>query len=147
MKSLKLAVVAMSLIGIFGVGNAMAAGTATLDVSATVIETCRFDSNGGTLAFPDLDALNPVDVLAVAPDVNPFFTCSNLTTYTITDDSATELLDNGTDTIAYSLNYTDTGIATGISQELVVTGDILQADYDGVSAGDYTAQVTFTINP
>jgi hypothetical protein len=147
MKSLKLAVVAISLVGVFGVGNVMALDTATLDVSATVIETCRFDSDGGTLAFGNLDALNPADVLAVAPDTNPYFTCSNKTVYTITDDSALNPLNNGFDDIVYTLGYTAGGTADGTSTELVVTGDILQAAYAGVSAGAYAAEVTFTINP
>lgn len=147
MKSLKLMVLAIGLIGIFGVGNLMAADTATLDVSATVMETCRFDSDGGTLAFGNLDALTPVDHIAVTPDTNPFFTCSSGIAYTITDDSAAEPLTNGTDTIAYTLDYLATGTADGLSTELAVTGDILAAAYDGVSPGDYAAIVTFTINP
>lgn len=147
MKKLKLTALAITLIGIFGAGNAMAADTATLNVTANVIATCQFDSNGGTLAFGNIDALNPADVLNVTPDVNPFFTCSAGTNYTITDDSAANLLDNGTDTIAYALSYTNSGVATGASQELAITGDLLGADYAGKSAGAYTALVTFTINP
>ena len=147
MKNIKLAALAIALVGIFGAGNALAADTATLLVTAKVIETCRFDSNGGTLNFGSIDALNAVDVLNVAPTVNPFFTCSAGTDYGITDDSGTELLDNGTDTIAYALSYTNSGTATGASQELVVTGDLLGTDYAGKSAGTYNATVTFTITP
>lgn len=147
MKNLKLAALAITLVGLFGTGNALAADTATLDVTATVIETCRFDSNGGALDFGNIDALAAADVLNVAPDVNPFFTCSAGTVYAITDDSAVQPLDNGTDTIAYTLSYTAGGTATGASQELAVLGNLPGANYAGLSAGTYNATVTFTINP
>lgn len=143
MKRISLALLLATLL----TGNAMAVDTATLDVTATVDATCRFDSNGGIINFGNLDALSPADVLNQPASSNPFFTCSNGIAYTITDDSAANPLDNGTDTIAYALNYTDSGNATGASQELVVTGDLLGADYAGVSPGVYNATVTFTINP
>jgi hypothetical protein len=147
MKNLKLAALAITLVGIFGTGNALAADTATLDVTATVIETCRFDSDGGVIDFGNIDALNPVDILAEPADANPSFICSAGTDYTITDDSNTTPMDNGTDTITYALNYINTGTATGLPEELVVTADLLGVDYAGVSAGAYSATVTFTINP
>jgi hypothetical protein len=147
MKSLRILVLAITLIGLCGVGNVFAAGTATLDVTANVIEACQFDSDGGTLDFGSIDALAPADQTGVTPTLQPKFTCSNGTGYTITDDSATELLDNTIDTIAYSLNYTGSGTATGSSTDLDVTGDLLGADYAGKSAGAYSAIVTFSINP
>lgn len=128
-------------------GSALAVDTATLDVTATVIATCQFDSNGGTIDFGSIDALAPVDILAQPADVNPFFTCSAGTNYAITDDAAVNPLDSGTDTIVYALNYAAAGVATGASEELVVTGDLLGADYAGKPAGVYNATVTFTINP
>ena len=100
MKRISLALLLATLLA----GNAMAVDTATLDVTATVIETCRFDSNGGIINFGNIDALNPADILGQTASANPYFTCSAGTAYTITDDSAANPLDNGTDTIAYALN-------------------------------------------
>ena len=147
MKKMKLAALALALTGIFAAGNALAANTATLDVSATVIAACQFDSDGGTLAFADLDVLTPTDQLGVTPSGQPMFTCTNGTTYTITDDSATNPLSNGTDNIVYSLSYTSGGTANGTSTAMDVTGSLLGTAYAGKSVGTYNAQVTFTINP
>jgi len=146
MNKMKLAVMTIALLSLFTTGNALAADTAILDVTANVIETCRFD-NDGALDFGNLDALAPADQLGIAPTTDINFTCSNGTAYTITDDSAANPLNNGTDNLAYTLTYTAGGTADGTSTAVGLTGDLLGAAYAGVSAGAYTATATFTINP
>ncbi|MBE0574310.1 MAG: spore coat protein U domain-containing protein [Desulfuromonadales bacterium] len=139
MKSLKLAVVAISLIGIFGVGNAMAADTATITVTAAVVESCSFNTTTATLNFGDLDTLVGGEVTPAVP-ASIKYICTAGTTYTIEND-VTDLLKNGTSSIIYSLDYTpvDGGTSNGTEQTLSVSGKILDGAYDTATAGAYTA--------
>lgn len=140
-RKLTLLTLAFSLVA----SSALAAGTATLNVSASITGSCVFNA-GGTLAFGALDVTAPVDVTANSSGVA--FTCTNLTNYTITDSVAgAGSLSNGTSTIPYTLAYAATGVATGASQALAITGNILAANYATASAGAYTQAVTLTINP
>jgi hypothetical protein len=146
MKSLKLAVVAISLIGIFGVGNVMAANPddATLEVKAFVIEACEFDGNA-EVDFTTINPLQPVPLSATTTDIA--ITCTNLTSYTVSDDGV-RAMGNGTDNIPYVLTYDSTAqVATGLPIDLSVQVDIPAANYAGVSAGSYTGTTTFTVLP
>ena len=145
MKNIKLAALAIALVGTFGAGNALAADTATLDVTANVVAACQFKT-GGLLEFGTLDSLTPTDTGPVAATTNPTFKCTKGAVYTITDNSAAKPLSNGTDTIVYTLAYTPPA-ADGTIQTLAITGSILATAYDGVSAGAYAATVTLSINP
>lgn len=142
MKNLRILVVALVLAAF--AGPVLAAGTATLNVSANVLGTCLFNT-GGTLDFGNLDPTNAVAV--TAPSAGVTFTCTNGTGYTISDDAAAQPLGNGTSTIAYTLAYTATGSGNGTAQGLAITGDILAGTYATATAGAYTAAVTLSITP
>jgi spore coat protein U-like protein len=147
MKSLKLAVVAISLIGVFGVGNAMAANPvdANLEVKANVDEACAFVGNA-VVNFNTIDPLNPTPLSLTTTDIS--ITCTNLTLYTVSDDGVRQMANGGaTDTIDYELTYTDTAqTATGSAVPLSVKVDLPAANYAGVAAGSYTGTTTFTVS-
>jgi hypothetical protein len=151
MKSLKLAVVAISLIGIFGVGNAMALDTATINVSATVLGTCAFDTGAYNMAFGEIATTDTGDKTA---SVMLAFTCSNGTTWTLDDEGFTNAgaksmtgADTG-DTLAYQIDdYSLSAMGNGTTQNVTVTGRIFDTDYSVAAADVYTHSFTIDINP
>jgi hypothetical protein len=147
MKSIKLALLAIVLVGLFGVGNVFAAATATIDVSATVLGTCSFDTTSYTMAFGDIDPASSGDVTQT---VDLIFTCSNGTTYTLDDISGPQSM-TGTvppGSLAYSIDgYTLSELGTGSSQTLTITGRIADTDYQVAAADVYTDTLTIDINP
>lgn len=131
----------------------MATDTATVNVSATVVGTCKFNS-GGSVVF----SLDPSSGGAVSGTVTqPAFWCTKNTSYTITDDDG--LYESGTthrmqhttltEYIPYSFNYTATGSGLGKNNAISmnITATVLEADYIDASAGSYSDTVTLTINP
>lgn len=147
MKSIKLALLAIVLVGLFGVGNVFAAATATIDVSATVLGTCSFDTTSYTMAFGDIDPASSGDVTQT---VDLIFTCSNGTTYTLDDISGPQSM-TGTvppGSLAYSIDgYNLSELGTGSSQTLTITGRIADTDYQVAAADVYTDTLTIDINP
>ena len=147
MKSIKLALLAIVLVGLFGVGNVFAAATATIDVSATVLGTCSFDTTSYTMAFGDIDPASSGDVTQT---VDLIFTCSNGTTYTLDDISGPQSM-TGTvppGSLAYSIDgYTLSELGTGSSQTLTITGRFADTDYQVAAADVYTDTLTIDINP
>ncbi len=148
MKQMKLFAAVTCLAGLLFAGNALAADTANLTVTATVDATCKI--TGGTLDFGTLDPTsgNPATVTnATAAQV----TCTNGTSYTITDNgglNGTYLLDDGSSNqIQYSLTYTGTGLGNGNAQDVSIKGDIAFAAYQTKPAGTYTDTVVLSVNP
>ncbi len=135
-------------------GMAMAGDTATVDVSANVVGTCKF-LTGGTMAFGALDPSSGGNVNAVL--TQPTFWCTKGASYSITDDNG--LYESGTafqvkhvsltEYIPYTFTYTATGTGNGPSNPITmdIAGTILGGDYVGASAGDYADTVTLTITP
>jgi len=135
-------------------GRAMASGTASVGVSATVLAgSCRF-SRGGTVAF----ALDPSTGGNVAGTVTqPRFRCSRNAYYAISDDNG--LHESGTthrmkhttlnEYIPYSFTYTTsgTGLGNGNPVTMDLASTVAEADYMDVPAGSYSDTVTLTINP
>ena len=147
MKSIKLALLAIVLVGLFGVGNVFAAATATIDVSATVLGTCSFDTTSYTMAFGDIDPASSGDVTQA---VDLIFTCSNGTTYTLDDISGTQSMTGAVPpgSLAYSIDgYTLSALGTGSSQTVTITGRIADTDYQVAAADVYTDTLTIDINP
>jgi len=154
MRSLKLTVLALSLIGIFGAGNTLAADTATINASATVLGTCTFDVATYDLAFGVIDqtTLGAADVTATA---NLEFTCSNGTVWTLDDETLSAVGAKSMSgavtagSLAYQIDddYTFTGTGTGLTQTVTVAGTILNADAAGAAADVYTDSFTIDINP
>lgn len=128
------------------VGIALAVGTASVSVSATVVGTCKFNS-GDAFTF----VLDPTSGLS--PSVtqsNATLQCTNGTGYTITDNGGllgTYLLDSGTSTIGYTINYPTTGTGDGASNPIPVTVTIPYANYQFSPVGVYNDTVTLTVNP
>ncbi len=136
-------------------GAAMAADTANVQVTATVVGTCSF----ATIPAVDFGTLDPGTNGAVNPaPVNLTFNCTNGIAYTLSDDkggaggSLNSTLSNGTDTIPYSLAYSNSagvGQGAGVANEItsVLTASIAAGTYGGISVGAYSDTIQFTINP
>ena len=128
-------------------GGALALGTATVDVSATVVPFCTFNTNGA-LAFGFLDPSAPADVNGVA--TQPTFVCSPGTGFTIVDDgglTGTYTMTSGPNNIPYSFTYTNAGVGNGLAMSMDIAGTVLGADYATALPGIYTDVVTLTITP
>lgn len=136
-------------------GVAMAAGTANVDVTATVLSRCSFKT-AGAMAFGSLDP--SVGSAVTGSPTNPTFKCTKGITYTITDDKGANegnvncggnpCMTNGADYIVYSISYTASGTAAaGASQALTLTGNIAAGAYQDASAGSYTDTFVLSINP
>jgi spore coat protein U domain-containing protein, fimbrial subunit CupE1/2/3/6 len=137
-------------------GTAMAAGTATMDVSAVVQGTCSFNSASTTLAFGAL----PTSGAGASVSTSIDFNCSNGTVYTMTDDDG--LNETGVDAnrmasttlgtteyIPYSIAYTSTGTGLGPTNPITLTidGTVASGAYATNSPDVYQDTVTLTINP
>lgn len=144
MKKMKLAALALSLVGILAAGNAFAADTATVDVSATVLGSCSFNVANPVMAFGNIDPTSGATYPATA-DLN--FTCTNGTAYTLDDVSGTNkpFAQAGLtfDVAGYTLN----GSGTGAAQTVTLNGSIAPAQYASATAGSYTQTLTVNINP
>jgi spore coat protein U-like protein len=135
-------------------GEAAAGGTANLDVSATVLSTCGFNT-GGTVAF----TLDPAIGGAVAGAVSqPTFWCTNGTTYTITDDDGINesgsnanrmRLGTTANYVPYSMTYTAGGSGLGKSNSMTmnIAASVAGADYINSLFGSYTDTVVLTVTP
>jgi len=135
-------------------GRAMAAGTASVGVSATVLAgSCRFDS-GGTVSFT-LDHATGGNVAGTI--TQPVYRCSKDASFVISDDNG--LHESGTthrmkhatlnEYIPYSFTYTasGTGLGNGNPVTMNIASTVAEADYMDVPAGSYSDTVTLTINP
>jgi len=140
-------------LALFSAGQGIAGDTATVNVSATVVGTCKFIS-GGSITFT-LDPSTGGDVSGTV--TQPTFWCTKGASYTITDDDG--LWESGTthrmkhstltEYIPYSFTYTATGTGNGPGNPLTmnIASTVLSADYINASAGSYSDTVTLTINP
>ena len=137
-------------------GAVMAADTANLTVSATVVGTCKF-SVVGALNFGNLDPSVGSDVNA-SDNTTQFWCTKGVAAETITADNGSnwsgisrQMLDGvSTDLIAYSLTLTkDANPNAGPTspRALTISGTVLGVDYVGKSAGNYSDTVVLTINP
>jgi spore coat protein U-like protein len=134
--------------------SAFAAGTAILNVQASVVGNCKFNTASATMNFGVLDPANTTDASGAA---SLQFWCTKNATYAITDDggankSGTQrrLKDAGTNYMNYSIGaYTASGTGNGKGSPITLnlTGSVLNADYVNAAAGAYADVVTFTINP
>ena len=125
--------------------SAFAADTATVNVSAVVQGTCTFDTTAYNMNFPLIDGATTGDVTAA---VNLAFTCSNGTPITLDDVSGAQTLVSGSGNMAYAIDaYAAPATGTGATQNLAVTGRILEAVYSVAAADTYTDTLTININP
>lgn len=149
----------MAAILLLAAGTAMAADTATVDVSATVVGTCQFSTAGTTLPFGALPFDGSGNALGANANSTIQFWCTNGASYTIGDDlglnesgSQRRLASTTLGTpeyIDYSLTYnpasgTGSGPSTPIT--LNITGTV-GTTYAGNTPDVYNDTVTLTINP
>jgi len=155
MKKILLAA-AVALIVIITGSVAMAAGTNTLTVNATVVGTCNFNTATSTISFT-LDPNSSADGTATTV---PTFWCTRGTTVTPTTDNGKNFSGgskrmkstaNPTEFIPYSVTLTPSstsGSGKSTPINLTVTGTVLNADYvSALAANDYTDTVVITIKP
>lgn len=156
-KTLQTMIIALAILA---AGGAMAADTATVTVTATVLPACMFSADTATLAFGPLPFAANGTALGTPPlSANLTFWCTAGTNYTITDDNG--LWESGTtyqmrsvtlvspEYIAYNFSYlptSGTGAGPGVPQTLTVTASV-GATYSANSPDDYSDTVTLTINP
>lgn len=153
-KHLLIAVMALVLVSFSS--SAMAADTAQVTVTATVVGTCQFTTSAGTMAFGNLTA-SDVGPVSVAPVLQ--FWCTNGAAYTITDDEGANeavadtlparLSDGGGNFIVYSYTYTAGGFGAGPGSpiNLDFAGSVLEANYAAQPTGGYSDLVTLSILP
>lgn len=155
MKNLIIAVATVFLLSL--AGTAMAAGTNTMTVSASVVGTCQFSAATSTLNF---GAMDPALATNATASTNTNFWCTKGVTYTMGDDSGLNELVAGaprmqhattlTEYIPYTLGYsgsspTGSGKSTPIT--LTVNGTVANADYINAEVGNYSDTVVITVTP
>ena len=155
MRTLTAAFIAITLTTLFFANSALAA-TQNLNVSARVVGHCAFNS-ASDVDFGALDQTSADNATAAG---NLVFWCTKNASYTLGDEtnptvgdgtfSGTLLAGTSTDTIDYTLAYTNTtGSGAGKTSPItsVISATILNAAYVDVDADTYTDTVTFTITP
>lgn len=131
-------------------GTAMAAATADLDVSATVIASCSM--TGGSLAFGELDPTNPVEKTSNSNGVT--VTCTNGTTYALAgndginaDGTQKRLTDGSGNYIPYTVTIPGSGSGTGLAVGVTIGGTIAANTYNTAPAGSYTDTIELSVTP
>lgn len=154
MRRLVVAFMAAAILQLGGI--AMAAGTNTLAVSASVVGTCKFDFAASTLNFGALDPALATDATA---STSTTFWCTKGAAYSISDDSGLNELVAGSprmqntvnplEYIPYSLSYVNSGAGLGKTAAITLNlnGTVLNADYVNAEAGNYSDTVTITVTP
>jgi spore coat protein U-like protein len=141
-------------------GSALASGTTQLNVSATVVGTCKFSAAGTSLSFGTLPFDASGNALGATATASPTFWCTRNASYSITDDSGLNKLSPGNprlksatlgtpEYIAYTLAYTPaTGAGNGPGTPIIlnVTGTI-GTTYGSNSPDTYNDTVTLSITP
>ena len=134
-------------------GFAAAAGTQSLAVTANVQGICKFSAASTPLAFGSIDPSLTVDKVMTA---NVLYKCTKGTVslgVTATGGlTRTMVGPTATDTLGYTLAFasdtqTGTGFGPGKDLTMVVTGTITPAQFQNVSSGAYSENVTLNITP
>ena len=135
----------MVLALVFVTSSAFAAGSATLNVTATVLGTCSF---GAASTLLDLGFIDPLGVVDETGSTTINFTCSNGTPYTFTN-PATAVITDGSTPITVNLAYADagTGTGTGVVTTLTVDGTIPFGTFAAAAPGVYIGNVLLQIDP
>lgn len=142
-------------------GTALAAGSQSLEVSATVMSknACRFTNSGPSqLAFGNVD---PSAGTTLSLAVTTTFRCTGsdaVATYSISSDDGLHAAGPGqprmrhatdpTQYLPYTLNVPQSASAPkNTTQTLSIEGTLTPADYADVPAGAYADTVVLTIEP
>lgn len=134
------------------------ADSQTMSVTAKVNGACKLTLSGA-MAFGTLDPSNAVDVPA---SVTATYRCTkgqaagafSVGAIATGATGYAGTIGNGTDTIPYTVKWTDPAAFTGAgfgssaaSKTVTLNGSILGTDYPNVSAGNYTGSVAVQILP
>lgn len=145
MKTMKLAALAISLVGVLTAGNALAASAADLNVTATVDEVCNFSAASYDMAFGTID---PTDGAPNPGAATLTYTCTNGTTFTLTDLSGEHTFATGPGTLKYSIAaHATSTVGTGAAQTLNLVGSISSAQKATADAGLYEDTLVINLNP
>jgi spore coat protein U-like protein len=129
---------------------AMAAGTHTLNVSATVNGTCSFDLPSSPMAF---GAIDPAGVTPATATATVDFHCTTGQAYTVTlSGGGAYTLTSGLNSLPYTASITGgasgtgTGMA-GAASSVSVGATIAVTDFAHANAGAYTGTLTLNVAP
>ncbi|HYD75652.1 spore coat protein U domain-containing protein [Ramlibacter sp.] len=120
--------------------------------TASITGACSLTS----VAPMPFGSLDQITGGAVPKTSTAVYACTNGVTPTVSVGGATDgstgfsgLLAKGTDTIAYTVKWTNPGAATGFSTpvNLTLNGEIPAGAYEDKPAGSYTQTVAVTIAP
>jgi spore coat protein U-like protein len=152
---------AIALLGAVFAAPARAAGTVTVDVSATVLSKniCKFNSPGSaTLTFGNIDPSSTANATATASLTIRCGGASPTVAYALTHDSG--MYETGADAnrmkhatlnefLPYSFVLTPTSgtIAKNTDKTIVIDGTITPTDFQNASIGAYSDAVVVTVNP
>lgn len=154
MKKAIVILAAMAILFVSGTA-AVAADSATVAVTATVVGTCKFVNKSGSISFGNLDPSVGGDVNGIVSQ--PTFWCTKNVSYTINDDDG--LWESGTthrmkhetqaEYIPYTFSYTASGTGSGPVSTITmdIAGTVYSAGYLTAAAGNYSDTVTLTIAP
>ena len=151
MKNIKLAALAITLVGIFGAGNALAADTADVDVNAVITASCNIINNTD-ITFAAIDPLIAAGVInsatqpgATQGEVN--VKCTAGTTVTFSAPATGTMTSGGGGTIDYSTVVPAGAQTPGFAgTNYKINATIAQAEYQAApAAADYTDTFTVTI--
>jgi spore coat protein U-like protein len=156
MRKLVLGFFAVGLVLAFA-GRSLAADTANVTVSATVLSSCGFTS-AGDLSFGNIDPGSPGPYTPVVTEVN--VQCTNGQAFTITDDGGNNgvaggpwaMDDGGGNTLPYTLVYDNSGSGIGFGGAafdvpLNLDGSVTQANAQAAVPGAYNDLVVLTVAP
>ena len=127
---------------------ASAGSSASMQISATIVDSCNFQTTGSVL-FGTLDRSSGLDA-SITESAAASFRCTSGTPYNITDNGGLtgtyKLQDGAGHLIDYSLAYTTTGAGSGTLTDLSVAGTIVYSSYQNAPVGVYSDTVVLTIN-
>lgn len=140
-------------------GTAAAADSQNLNLTANVLEVCKFQGTAKTVTFGDLNPSTTTSETAGTLSAGVAYKCTKgtvISTITVGDGNnygdGSRRLSNGTDYIKYSLAVTAPTAGDGFGaasndKAMVVDAKIQLTDYQDVPAGTYTDTVQLDITP
>jgi spore coat protein U-like protein len=149
--------VALMVIGVMVMASVSFADTTSVNVSATVAQTCKFTTTGTAVAFTlDPSATGPATGVVTTP---PQFWCTKGMTFNVTDNNGTNFSGGNrrmkhatlAEYIPYSFAYSPTtGTGTGkngVAQTIAITSAVALADFQDATGGSYSDTVIITVAP
>jgi spore coat protein U-like protein len=155
MKKLVIGLFAVGLVLTFAV-KSMAADTANVTVSATVLSSCGFTS-AGDLSFGNIDPGLPGPYTPVVTQLN--VQCTNGQAFTVTDDGGNSgvpggpfYMLSGLNQLPYTFSYNNAGAGIGFGGaafdvSLNINGSVSQANAQAAVPGVYGDTILMSVLP